>query len=102
MCRMARLTCPLPPTVKLWANGVQFFAAPILSKGMDASGTRFVQADLPGTSYRDVVVPAMLRTVAVEVDLGADLSFMISTRSFAQVLPQIVDCANAATRIVAR
>lgn len=92
----------LPPTVKLWANGVQFFAAPILSKGMDTSGNRFVQADLPGTSYRDVVVPAFLRTIAVEVDLGADLSFMVATEHFSRVVPQIIECANAATQVGAR
>jgi hypothetical protein len=88
----------LPPVVTLAAGGVPFFEAPILSKGMDAMGNRFVQADLPGSSYRDVVVPAMLRSSVVEVTLG-DQRFMVPTKNFAQVVPQIIDCANAATQV---
>ena len=87
----------LPQTVSLSTNGVQFFAAPILSASMDAMGGHFVQADLPGSSYRDVVAPALLKSNSLEVDLGGK-HFVVATAHFDQVLAQVIECAQHATR----
>lgn len=88
----------LPRTVNLSADGVQFFAAPIISHGMDALGNRFVVADLPGATYRDVVVPALIKSNFMQVDLG-DQRVVVATKHFSQVVPQIIDCALATQRV---
>ena len=87
----------LPRTVNLSGDGVQFFAAPIISDGQDVMGNRFVMADLPGATYRDVVVPALVKSNFMQVDLG-DRRFIVPTQHFAQVVPQIIDCARRAAQ----